>query len=177
MVSTKAATCTEDGSKTLQCKNPNCPEKSGDTPVSKTEPITKLGHDFAEKTIPATCYHATRTGMVCKRCNTPQDGDGNWVEYGQKAAHVYEETSKVNATCTTDGSITKTCKNCPEEFEGQPVAEHTKTEIIKAGHQWNDWIVDTAATCTTEGARHRTCKVCYDDTTDPKTGYEEESSS
>ena len=171
---TTPATCTAAGVKTLTCKNPSCPQKNGETAFSKTEDIPALGHDFAEKTLPATCYHATRTGMVCKRCKTPQDGDGNWVEYGQKVAHVYETTNTVNATCTTDGSITKTCKNCPETFEEQPVEGHTITETIPAGHKWNEWVVDTPATCTTEGARHRTCKVCHDDTTDPKTGYEEE---
>ena len=172
--SVKAPTCTEEGSRTLRCKNPECPDKSGETAITKTETTPALGHAYIEKTIPATCYHATRVGMICKRCDTPQSGDGNWVEYGKKLAHVYKVTNKVEATCTTDGSITKTCENCPETFEGTTVEGHTTTETIKAGHDWNSWVTDTEATCTTTGTKHRTCKKCYNADTAPQTGYEEE---
>jgi len=62
--------------------------------------------------------------------------------------HVYN-TETVNATCTTPGSITKTCTIC----------NITKTEVIAApGHQFETVVTDP--TCTENGFTTYTCTVC-----------------
>jgi rubredoxin len=58
------------------------------------------------------------------------------------------ETAIVDATDTTDGSITYTCRICGYSY----------TEPIPAtGHQWSDWITDKEPTCGSEGHAYRYC--------------------
>ena len=55
------------------------------------------------------------------------------------------------ATCTEDGSRTRTCSACGTE----------ETQVIKAtGHSFSDWTVTKEATCTEKGSKTRTCSVC-----------------
>lgn len=73
--------------------------------------------------------------------------------------HNYVETSRTEATCTTEGSVTKTCNvaGCPEP---------TITETIPAkGHTWTS--VKVNATCTTAGSETKTCSVCNSVETEP----------
>ena len=57
-----------------------------------------------------------------------------------------------NATCTTKGSETRTCKNC----------DITETRDVAAtGHKsFSDWEIITPATCTTNGVKQRVCADC-----------------
>ncbi|MBO5262000.1 MAG: hypothetical protein J6B45_03040 [Clostridia bacterium] len=60
-------------------------------------------------------------------------------------------TTKKAATCTVDGTETRTCKNC----------NVTEERVIKAEHKgFGDWTVITPATCTTKGAQQRVCADC-----------------
>lgn len=64
--------------------------------------------------------------------------------------HEMEITSQTAATCTTDGSIVRTCKvvDCG----------YTTTEKIPAtGHKWGAWSVKTAADCQTNLVEERAC--------------------
>ena len=65
--------------------------------------------------------------------------------------HLETTTTTVEATCTTDGSITVTCDKC-----GEVVSE----EILPAGHSYE--AVVTEPTCLTGGYTTYTCSVCGD---------------
>ena len=55
------------------------------------------------------------------------------------------------ATCTEDGSKTRTCSVCGT----------VETEVIAAtGHSFSDWAVTKEPTCTETGVKTRTCSVC-----------------
>ena len=63
--------------------------------------------------------------------------------------HVFDLTSSVEPTCTTDGQNTYTCQ-CGETY----------TETLQAtGHKYSSAIT-TEATCVSDGERTFTCSVC-----------------
>lgn len=63
----------------------------------------------------------------------------------------FNEETNQNATCTTAGSKTFTCKT-----EG---CNYSYTETINAlDHDWGDWVEIEAATCSAAGVEKRTCK-------------------
>ena len=66
--------------------------------------------------------------------------------------HTYQETSRVEPTCTEAGSVTSTCTKCGD----------VKTETLPAkGHTpKTDSAVVTAPTCTEDGYTTYTCAVC-----------------
>ena len=78
------------------------------------------------------------------------------VFYGElqegDCAHDYEEEITNDATCTTEGVKTLTCKLCGD----------VTTEAIKAkGHDYEEEITRDA-TCTDPGVKTLTCKLCGD---------------
>lgn len=59
-------------------------------------------------------------------------------------------TTTIEATCASDGLVTKTC-SCGE----------TVTETIPAlGHSWDSGVITTPATCTVNGVKTFTCSNC-----------------
>ena len=66
--------------------------------------------------------------------------------------HIHEyESNIVNATCTTDGYVTFTCKTCG----------HIETVVNKAqGHVFEAWRESTPATCYSNGLKVRYCSMC-----------------
>ncbi len=56
---TAAATCTDDGAKTYTCSVCH---------ATKTEPIAKLGHDYRQTVVAATCTSKGYTLNKCSRC-------------------------------------------------------------------------------------------------------------
>lgn len=65
--------------------------------------------------------------------------------------HSYGSWTTTEATCTQDGSRTRTCADCGA----------VETQAIPAtGHTWGEWTVTTPATCTEAGVETRTCTVC-----------------
>ncbi len=64
--------------------------------------------------------------------------------------HDWSEWVITDATCTTDGSNSRTCNRCGE----------TELEVIPAtGHSWGEWVT-TEPTCTERGSNIRTCDNC-----------------
>ena len=65
--------------------------------------------------------------------------------------HNWVEKSRTDSTCVDDGIINYECSRCGE----------TKSEAISAkGHDFGDWVIQTAATCTTTGFKVKTCSRC-----------------
>jgi hypothetical protein len=66
------------------------------------------------------------------------------------AAHTHEyvlQEGATEATCTEDGEMSRTCADCGA----------VETQVIPAGHNWNDGVETKRATCTEEGVLLRNC--------------------
>ena len=142
---TKAATCTELGTKTYTCTNCN---------TTRTEKISATGnHQNTElrdaKT--ATCIQEGYTGdTYCKDCGTKLSS-GKTIA---KTDHIWD-SGKITktATCKESGTKTYTCTSC----------NTTKTEEIPAtgNHQNTEFRNVKEATCAQEGYTGDTyCKDC-----------------
>lgn len=71
--------------------------------------------------------------------------------------HNFTQT-RVDATCTANGSITKTCTKCG----------HSEVETIQAtGHNFGEWVTVREATINQEGEEKRTCP--HDNFTETRT--------
>lgn len=69
----------------------------------------------------------------------------------EECTHTWEITSKKDATCTAEGSITYTCSKCKE----------TKTETIaKLAHNIVT-VVDSQPNCSQPGKQHKECSMCH----------------
>ena len=104
--------------------------------------------------------------------------------------HTFSDwTTTKKATCTTDGSKTRTCSVC-KKTETATIAKlghDYKTTVVKptctakgytlhkcsrcgdsykdtykdaTGHSWSKWTTTKKATCTADGEQTRTCSVC-----------------
>lgn len=159
-----APTCTQDGSRTVQCSKKGkytkwqCTEK-------KTFTIPALGHDFkgAEWVIEApTCTTPGQRYQVCKRdgCNQ-KNFDKAYAEAHPALDHDFEGAEWVieAPTCTTPGQRYQVCKRdgCGKKnFDEAYAAEHPAL-----GHAWGKYVNDNKPACEqqTETA-HCTRKGC-----------------
>jgi len=111
-----AATCTEAGKTDYVCT------ECGDT---YSEPIDALDHDYStEWTVDkaATCTAEGSKSHHCTRCDAKAD-----VTAIATVPHSYTETVK-QATCSEDGYLKRTCKNCGDTYN----------EVIPATGKHND---------------------------------------
>ena len=142
---TKAATCTESGTKTYTCTSCN---------TTKTEEIPATGnHQNTElrNVKEATCTEEGYTGdTYCKDCGTKLSS-GKTIA---KTDHTWDAGKIAKAaTCKEPGTKTYTCTSC----------NTTKTEEIPAtgNHQNTELRNVKEATCTEEGYTGDTyCKDC-----------------
>ena len=159
-----APTCTQDGSRTVQCSKKGkytkwqCTEK-------KTFTIPALGHDFkgAEWVIEApTCTTPGQRYQVCKRdgCNQ-KNFDKAYAEAHPALDHDFEGAEWVieAPTCTTPGRRYQVCKRdgCGKKnLDEAYAAEHPAL-----GHAWGKYVNDNKPACEqqTETA-HCTRKGC-----------------
>ena len=183
---TKAATCTESGTKTYTCTSCN---------TTKTEEIPATGnHQNTElrNVKEATCAQEGYTGdTYCKDC-------GEKLSSGKtiaKTDHIWDSGRITKpATDTESGIKTYTCINCntTRTEEIPATGEHLNTElrgaksatcleegytgdtyckdcgtklssgtvIPKTGHIWDEGVVTKATTCAEKGIRTYTCSVC-----------------
>jgi len=122
-------TCEKDGKYTLECV---CGARKDVT-------IPATGHSYSEKWTET----ATQHWHECASCGGKKD----------VANHAYTTEvagSRVDATCTADGSYTMSC-----------VCGATKQETIPSlGHSYNSIVV--APTCTADGYTTHTCSACGD---------------
>ena len=133
---TKAATCTETGVRTYTC---SC----GD---SYTESIAALGHSYTTTTTQPTCTEAGKTVTTCSRC-----GDSSTTVIAAKG-HTYGGYVYNNdATCTKDGTQTRTCITC--QATETVAAEGTMVE-----HLFYDYVFNNDATCTADGTMTAYCE-------------------
>ena len=195
---TKAATCTESGTKTYTCTSCN---------TTKTEEIPATGnHQNTElrNVKEATCTEEGYTGdTYCKDCGTKLSS-GKTIA---KTDHTWD-AGKITktATCKESGTKTYTCTSCntTKTEEIPATGNHQNTElrnvkeatcaqegytgdiyckdcgtklssgktIAKTEHTWDAGKVTKAATCTESGTKTYTCTSCNTTKTEeiPATG-------
>ena len=150
VLSYTAATCTQDGSKTVQCSkkgkytNWQCTE-------TKTFTISALGHDFkgAEWVIEdPTCTTPGQRYQVCKREGCGQKNfDETYAAEHPALDHDFEGAEWVieAPTCTTPGQRYQVCKRdgCGKKnFDEAYAAEHPAL-----GHAWGKYVDDDKPGC------------------------------
>ncbi len=135
-------TCTTDGSVYLTC------DGCGDVIV---QVLNAYGHTMEDvEGKDATCAEDGYTEHKrCAVCGYTEE------KYVLKATgkHDYQETMRVEASCASNGFVTKTCAVCGD----------TVTEVIdslSAGHTWDDGRITIAAGCATTGEKVYYCTVC-----------------
>lgn len=164
VLSYTAPTCTQDGSKTVQCSKKGKYTKLQCT-ETKTSPISALGHDFkdAEWVIEApTCTTPGQRYQVCKRdgCNE-KNIDKTYAAGHPALNHDFEgaEWIEVPATCTTPGKRYQVCKRdgCTEEKVDPTYAE----EHPALNHAWGKYVNDNKPACEQQTATaHCTREGC-----------------
>lgn len=136
---TTAPTCTKEGVKTFTCQN--------DPSHTRTEVVPALGHDWSEWEIKnATCGQEGEKTRHCQRPNCiatetikiPANENHNWNDGQETKA----------ATCTEQGEVTYTCKDCG----------HTKVEKTPAlGHNLKELVIKEP-TCSESGLKAMVCQ-------------------
>ena len=145
-----APTCTQDGSRTVQCSKKGkytkwqCTEK-------KTFTIPALGHDFkgAEWVIEApTCTTPGQRYQVCKRdgCNQ-KNFDKAYAEAHPALDHDFEGAEWVieAPTCTTPGQRYQVCKR--DGCNQKNIDEAYAAEHPALGHVWGKYVDDDKPGC------------------------------
>ena len=150
VLSYTAPTCTQDGSKTVQCSKKGKYTKLQCT-ETKTSPISALGHDFkgAEWVIEApTCTTPGQRYQVCKRdgCNE-KNIDKTYAAGHPALDHDFEGAEWVieAPTCTTPGQRYQVCKR---DGCNQKNIDETYAEAHPAlGHVWGKYVNDNQPAC------------------------------
>ena len=150
VLSYTAATCTQDGSKTVQCSkkgkytNWQCTE-------TKTFTISALGHDFKGAewvTEDPTCTTPGQRYQVCKRdgCNE-KNIDKTYAAGHPALDHDFEGAEWVieAPTCTTPGQRYQVCKRdgCDQKNIDEAYAEAHPA----LGHVWGKYVDDDKPGC------------------------------
>ena len=150
VLSYTAATCTQDGSKTVQCSkkgkytNWQCTE-------TKTFTISALGHDFkgAEWVIEdPTCTTPGQRYQVCKREGCGQKNfDETYAAEHPALGHDFEGAEWVveAPTCTTPGKRYQVCKR--DGCNAENVDETYAKEHPALGHAWGKYVDDDKPGC------------------------------
>lgn len=142
----KEATCTEEGSKTIACTDPNCKE-------TKTEVIPAKGHAWGEwkTTEEATWETEGIQTRICADCQAEETRTLPKLSEGHEHDFTGPETVVKEATCTEEGEKTIACSD--------PNCKEVKTEVIKAlGHEEKEIVKE--ATCTETGTKELVCSCC-----------------
>ena len=150
VLSYTAPTCTQDGSKTVQCSKKGKYTKLQCT-ETKTFTISALGHDFkgAEWVIEApTCTTPGQRSQVCKRdgCNE-KNIDKTYAAGHPALNHDFEGAEWVieAPTCTTPGQRYQVCKRdgCNQKNIDEAYAEAHPA----LGHVWGKYVDDDKPGC------------------------------
>ncbi|MDD6527690.1 MAG: hypothetical protein PUF31_07835 [Oscillospiraceae bacterium] len=140
---TKAATCTEDGTKTIACTR--CSEV-------QTVTLPKLGHNYAAGAAKApSCTTSGYTPYTCSRCS---DTYNVYDDSKPATGHNWGDWVVTKApTETTDGEQTRTCSKCgATETAPVPATSHTLVE---------DTSKYVAPTCTKDGQKVYKCTATH----------------
>ncbi len=136
---TKTPSCTEEGEKTYVCY------RCGET---RSEPVEKTAHYFAEEVIPATYTREGYTRHYCVYCGLEQEHT-DFTPITEHT-HVYRD-SILEPTCTESGYTKHICTICGESY--------TDAKNGPLGHDYVEKVTQNA-TCTQDGVTTCTCSRC-----------------
>lgn len=136
---TKPASCMQTGERTQTCS------RCG---LTQTTDIPTANHnwDAGVVLVQPTCQTEGSMRLTCKTCLVSQT-----VSLGF-GAHDPVETSRTEAKCTSDGSISYRCTVCNQTLDD--------VAIPALGHRWRLGEDDLEPTCTEAGYRDRICERC-----------------
>ena len=104
------ATCDAAGSKHESCTRCNA-TRSENTAIDPTG-----AHSYTKQTVSEAALQAAATCTVpatyyysCAVCGTVEHNDSHTFTNGAALGHDWQETARVNATCTKTGTVTYTC--------------------------------------------------------------------
>ena len=150
VLSYTAPTCTQDGSKTVQCSKKGKYTKLQCT-ETKTSPISALGHDFKGAewvTEDPTCTTPGQRYQVCKRdgCNQKNFDEAYAAEH-PALGHDFEGAEWVveAPTCTTPGKRYQVCKR--DGCNAENVDETYAKEHPALNHAWGKYVNDNKPAC------------------------------
>ena len=139
----KAASCTENGEKSIHCTRCDVRDQVTEIPASE--------HKYGEWTVSeATCTEAGSRTKTCSVC-------GDVVTEAIPAlGHDWKTNYTINkvATCTEDGSKSIYCRRCNEQKD--------MIKIPALGHNYGEWSITKEATCTDKGIHTKVCMRCPD---------------
>ncbi len=144
----KEATCTEEGSKSIHCKNCNTVMNSTVIPLADHTPAEAV----RESEVSASCDKDGSYDEVvyCAVCGKELSREPKTIEALGHNFGAWETVTPPN--CTDKGSEKRSCTVCG----------YTETRSIdELGHDWeSDFTIDKEATCTEEGSKSIHCKNC-----------------
>lgn len=150
VLSYTAPTCTQDGSKTVQCSKKGKYTKLQCT-ETKTSPISALGHDFKGAewvTEDPTCTTPGQRYQVCKRdgCNQKNFDEAYAAEH-PALDHDFEGAEWVieAPTCTTPGQRYQVCKR--DGCNQKNIDEAYAAAHPALGHVWGKYVDDDKPGC------------------------------
>lgn len=151
------ATCTQEGSKSIHCKNCDA--------VKDSTVIPATGHAYGEPK-----WNWNEDGKAATATFTCQNDSSHVTTKNAEVTSAVKEP----ATCTQEGTTTYTAT---VSFEGNVLYTDAKdvTDIAALGHDWEEeYTIDKAASCTEEGSKSIHCKNCAEtknSTAIPATGH------
>ena len=124
--------------------------KSKKTPSAepkKKKPVISALHEHSYKEIivKPTCISM---GYTLHQCECGEEYKDSFTPLGD---HSYQVTSRIDPTCTENGTEEETC-----EFCGQ---KQTR-ELSAIGHAFTEWTEAKRPTCTEDGEEQRQCQNC-----------------
>ena len=177
----KTANCTEEGSKSIHCKNCDA--------VKDSAVIDPHGHKFGEwkENEAPDCTNGGGQERTCEICGITETQEidphghkfsewkeikaANCTDHGGEErvcsvcsfvetrdidpkGHKWESDYRIDKaeTCTEEGSKSIHCRNCD--------AKKDSTVIDSHGHKFGEWKEITAPDCTNGGGQERTCEIC-----------------
>ena len=137
---TVAATCTEQGIRTNQCRH---------CQYTYAEPVEQHPHHYDGGTV-TTAPSCTQTGILTYRCT---DCPAQMTQVLERTEHIAGEPyTVIEANCSQTGQVRATCTQCGAEFVTQILEKN-------AVHDLQETVV-RQATCSQEGEGIRQCSRC-----------------
>lgn len=144
----QAATCTEDGKKTITCNRDGCDYEKEET--------IPAAHGATTSTYQAaTCTEPAYDIITCTVCHKEVKRESLEAIEGPKG-HTEVTTPAVPATCIRPGKTAGiSCSVCKAVIQ-----EQKEVAVDPNHHTYGNYIESQPATCTENGLRYRTCSDC-----------------
>ena len=146
-----ASTCVTQGQQSCKCIW--CGIKDGQS----IERLPLAEHTYSDEYTVDTAPTCHSLGSESRHCTVDGCEARTDVRDIEMTSHTMVETSRIPATCTENGTITYTCRDC----------DYTETDTTTLAATGHHYVATTVApTCTEAGYTTHTCSGCGDTYTD-----------